>query len=192
MSLVLTSGPSVEPITLAEAKAHLRVEQTAEDALIGSLIITSRLHIETALGLALITQGWSYFIDRWPKSRDIILPLRPVQAINAIRIYADDTTYVTLPAGTFALDGAGLPARVVRTASATPSNPARASGGIEFALTAGFGATPAAVPAPIRQALLLLVAHWFEHRDPIEIGSAETRIPAVVSDLLAPYKPVRL
>ena len=192
MSLVLTSGPTVEPITLAEAKAHLRVDQTAEDALIASLIITSRLHIETALGLALITQSWSYFLDRWPKSCEIVLPLRPVQTINAVRIYSDNTTYVTLPGGAFSLDGTGLPARAVRAATVVPVNPLRATGGIEFALTAGYGPAASSVPAPIRQALLLLVAHWYEHRDPIEIGMPETRIPAVVSDLLQPYKPVRL
>ena len=65
MALVLTSGPGVEPITLAEAKAHLRIDGSVEDTLILSLVITSRLHIEAALGLALITQGWSYFIDAW-------------------------------------------------------------------------------------------------------------------------------
>ena len=192
MSLVMTSGPAVEPITLDEAKAHLRVEHAADDALIASVIITSRLHVEAALGLALITQGWSYFIEAWPKAREIILPLRPVQTLNAIRVYTDDTTYVTLPANTFALDGAGLPARIVRTASTAPARPARATGGIEFNITAGFGPTAASVPAPIRQALLLLVTHWYEHRDPLEIGSPDTRIPSAVSTLLQPYKPVRL
>ena len=49
----LSSGPAVEPVTLSEAKAHLRLETTAEDALVTSLIMTSRLHIEAALGLAL-------------------------------------------------------------------------------------------------------------------------------------------
>lgn len=68
MSLVLTSGPALEPVTLAEAKAHLRVDHNHEDSLIQSLIITSRLHIEAALGLALITQSWAYFLDRWPKA----------------------------------------------------------------------------------------------------------------------------
>jgi uncharacterized phiE125 gp8 family phage protein len=48
------------------------------------------------------------------------------------------------------------------------------------------------VPAPIRQALLLLVAHWYEHRDPIEIGTDSTIIPAAVSELLKPYRMRRL
>ena len=70
--------------------------------------------------------------------------------------------------------------------------PGRCMNGLEVAVTCGFGATPADIPAPIRQALLLLVAHWYEHRDPGEIGTPEARIPDVVSHLLSNYLPVRL
>jgi uncharacterized phiE125 gp8 family phage protein len=70
--------------------------------------------------------------------------------------------------------------------------PGKAAGGIEIAFTAGYGAAASDVPAPIRQALLLLVAHWYEHRDPIEIGTDATIIPAAVSELLQPYRVRRL
>ena len=70
--------------------------------------------------------------------------------------------------------------------------PGKCANGIEIELTAGFGASAADVPAPIAQALLLLVAHWYERRDPIEIGSAAARVPAAVSNLLAPYVEKRL
>ncbi len=66
MALVLTSGPATEPVTVAEAKAHLRLDSDAEDVLIASLIITSRLHLEAALGLALIAQGWTLHLDQFP------------------------------------------------------------------------------------------------------------------------------
>ena len=45
---------------------------------------------------------------------------------------------------------------------------------------------------PIRHALLMLVAHWYEHREPVEIGAASAPVPPMVSDLLQPYRPVRL
>jgi uncharacterized phiE125 gp8 family phage protein len=48
------------------------------------------------------------------------------------------------------------------------------------------------VPAPLRHALLLLVAHWYEHRDPGEIGSDHARVPAAVSDLMQPFRKMRL
>ncbi len=73
-----------------------------------------------------------------------------------------------------------------------PPAPGRPIKGAEIAFTAGYGPAASDVPAPVRQALLLLVAHWYEHREPIEIGSSATAIPQTVSDLLMPHRGVRL
>ncbi len=192
MSLVMTSGPALEPVSLAEAKAHLRVDGTAEDALIQSLIVTSRLHIEAALGLALITQSWSYFLDRWPKAGRLVLPLRPVAAISHVRVWSEEGAAETLALSHFLLDGHGMPPRLVALSGALPLAPGRVANGIEVAFSAGFGAAPTDVPATIRHALLLLVAHWYEHREPVEIGVGVNAVPAMVADLLAPYRRRRL
>jgi uncharacterized phiE125 gp8 family phage protein len=192
MALVLTTGPAIEPVALAEAKAHLRVDGSAEDTLIASLIITSRLHIEAALGLALITQSWSTFLDAWPPGSQLALPLRPVQSIAAVKLYAADESVATVPADTYQLDGAAVPARLVRRGSLTWPKPSRAANGIEIAFVAGFGDTAADVPAPLRQAILLLVAHWHEHREPIAIGAPGVPVPPMVADLLQPYRRIRL
>ena len=192
MSLVMTSGPALEPVALADAKALMRVDTTDEDALIQSLIITSRLHIEAALGLALITQSWSAFLDRWPRSGRITLPLRPVVAIGSVRIWDAAGGAATLDASDYLLDGQGMPPRLVMLDSRNAVAPGRTVNGIEIAFTAGFGAAATDVPAPIRHALLLLVAHWYEHREPVEIGAAVNAIPAMVSELLHPYRRRRL
>lgn len=192
MSLIMTSGPTLEPVSLAEAKAHLRVDDVAEDALIRSLIVTSRLHIEAALGLALIAQSWTLLLDRWPKNARLQLPVRPVLAVSQVRVWPDETAPETLHPQLFILDGQGLPPRLVPLAGQFPIEPGIPANGIEVAFTAGFGATPDDVPAPIRHALLLLIAHWYENREPIEIGSGTNSIPAMVSDLLAPYRRRRL
>jgi uncharacterized phiE125 gp8 family phage protein len=190
MSLILLAGPAAEPITLAEAKAHLRVDGAAEDALIASLIITSRLHIEAALGLALITQSWSYRLDAWPKGGIVGLPIRPLQSITAVRVTDSAGTAETIEPARYLLDGASLPPRLLPAASPLPQ-PAVRWQGIAIDLVAGFGASAASVPAPIRQALLLLVAHWFERRDPV-VEHAMTRVPDSVSDLLGPYRMPRI
>jgi uncharacterized phiE125 gp8 family phage protein len=192
MALVLTSGPAAEPVTLAEAKAHMRVDTDAEDTLISSLIITSRLHIEAALGLAFITQSWSYFLDAWPASREIKLPLRPVQSVTAVRLYAADESVETLAADSYLLDGAGTPARLVRNVATAWPKPSRSANGIEIAFIAGYGDSAADVPAPIRQSILLLIAHWYEHREPVELGAPGVPVPPMVSELLLPYRSVRL
>ncbi|MEL6623750.1 MAG: head-tail connector protein, partial [Pseudomonadota bacterium] len=63
---------------------------------------------------------------------------------------------------------------------------------LTIAFRAGFGATAEDVPAPIRHALLMLIAHWFENREPVSFGQSASRIPDAVSDLLKPYRAVRL
>jgi uncharacterized phiE125 gp8 family phage protein len=191
MALVLTSGPAAEPVTVAEAKAHLRIDGTAEDVLIASLILTSRLHIEAALGLALVTQSWKLLLDRWPKEQTVPLPLHPVQAVASVKVYASDGSPTTVAGSDYLVDAASRPGRLVPSGVSFPV-PGKAAGGIEVAFTAGYGAAATDVPAPIRQALLLLVAHWYEHRDPIEIGTDATIIPAAVSELLKPYRMRRL
>jgi uncharacterized phiE125 gp8 family phage protein len=191
MALVLTSSPAVEPVTVAEVKAQARIDGTAEDALIASLILTSRLHVEAALGLALITQSWRWSFDRWPVEPSLPMPLRPVQAITSVKVLAADGTPATIAASDYVLEGDGLPPRIVRTGALFPQ-PGRAVAGIEIAFTAGFGAAAADVPAPIRQAVLLLAVHWYDHRDPLEIGSPLAAVPDAVSGLLMPFKVPRL
>ena len=191
MALVYRSGPAVEPLSLAEAKAHLRLETAADDALVTSLIITSRLHVEAALGLALTAQDWTLVLDAWPAAGTLAIPMRPVSAVTAVRTRAANGTATVFDPSNYILDGTGFPPRLVLASGTWPA-PGRAAAGIEIEFTAGFGTLAAAVPEPIRQALKLLVAHWYEHRDPIEIGDPATAIPGAVSQLLRPYSVPRL
>lgn len=188
MTTVLLSGPAVEPIALAEAKAHLRVDTSSEDSLIQSLIMASRLHIEAALDLALITQTWRHQRDVWPPSRVLILPLRPIQSVTAVTLHDDDETSRSLDTGAFVLDGFANPARLVWRGHGAVPAAGMVANGIEIDFVAGHGDGAADVPQPIRQALLLLVAHWYENREPVEIGATATSIPAGVSELLMPYR----
>lgn len=191
MALVMTSAPPSEPITVEAAKAHLRVDGTAEDVLIGSLILTSRLHIEAALSLALIDQGWILRLDRWPRSNEIEIPLSPLKSVTSVRVKTGSEGWIAVPQTSYLIDLVSKPPRLVWNAATRP-DPGVQAAGIEIAFDAGFGPTGAHVPAPIRHALLLLIAHWYEHREAIEIGSDATRIPDAVCDLIAPFRKIRL
>lgn len=191
MALVMQTAPAAEPVSVEEAKAYLRLDGSSEDVLISSLILTSRLHIETALGLALMAQEWRLVLDKWPEAGSVRLPLRPVQSVSEVRVFDADANPSVVDPARYIVDAVGVPSRLVASGAGWPK-PGRAANGIEIDLTAGYGAEPEKVPEPIRQALLLLVAHWYEHRDPIEIGSQGAAIPADVSRLLSPYRTVRL
>ncbi|MGE0627335.1 MAG: head-tail connector protein, partial [Hyphomicrobiaceae bacterium] len=164
------------------------------DAFLSSLIVTSRLHVEQALGLALVSQSWAWTLDAWPSDSSVVLPMRPVDSIESITLFAADGSPAELETWRYVLDGGATPPRLLPTATRFPDPGARALG-IEIRFTAGFGSTAAEVPQPIRQALLLLVAHWYENREPV-VSTARNgepkRIPDTVSDLLMPYRLVRL
>lgn len=191
MGLKLLSGPGAEPVSIDEVKAHLRIDGNSEDALMSSLVLTSRLHIEAALGLALMTQQWQLVLDSWPAAGSVKLAIAPVQSITEVRIADKSGATTSVAASSYALEATGRPARIVPVEGAWPT-PGRKTGGIQIDFVAGFGAAAQDVPAPIRQALLLLIAHWYEHRDPIEIGAPATAVPHAVSRLLHPYQPVRV
>lgn len=191
MPLVMTSRPAVEPVTVADAKAHMRIDQDDEDVLIASLVLTSRLHIEAALSLALITQSWTFTLDRWPHGPIVELPLAPLRSIESVRVRDASGHATTVPDTAYLIDMVSRPPRVVWNNAARPV-PGIAASGIEINFTAGFGEDAASVPAPLKHAILMLTAHWYEHRDPDEIGSSGARIPDAVSNLINPFRTIRL
>jgi uncharacterized phiE125 gp8 family phage protein len=165
--------------------------------LLASLITTARLQIEAALSLALITQSWSWTFDRWPRATTVELPMAPVQTITAIRVSQAGGTAISVDPSAYILDSGTGFARLIGT-SCWPQPTVRARG-IEIQLIAGFGPAAADVPAPIRQAVLLLAAYWHGRR---EAGSACRRtppskattgpLPSEVNALLQPYRSPRL
>jgi uncharacterized phiE125 gp8 family phage protein len=195
MRLTLLTGPAAEPLVLDDARAHLRIDGEDEDALLGSLITTSRMHVEAALGMALITQQWRWQADCWPKGGVVELMTRPLQGVTEVRVHDEAGLAQVVDAGDYIVDGvgqsAGHAARVVSKSARWPE-PGLSVGGIHIDFTAGFGDTPGDVPEQIRQALRLLVAHWYEVRNPVHIGSMATRVPETVSELLMPFRVRRL
>jgi uncharacterized phiE125 gp8 family phage protein len=192
MALVMTAAPAAEPISLAEAKAHLRIDADDEDALLTSLIAAARMFVERTLSLALITESWSLYLDGWPRSGTIALPLHPVQTVTAVRIYDPDDAPTVVDSDTYSVDVLSDPGRLVVSAGSGQLAPARLLNAFEIAFTAGFGDAPEDVPEPIRHAVKLLVTHWYEHREPVVLGQLPQEVPATVAGLLLPYRRVRL
>jgi len=81
MTLFKTVEPAVEPVTLSEVKAHLRIDGTSEDDLLGGLVRAARQDVERSTGLALIDQSWRLVLDRWPASGTVPLRIHPVREV---------------------------------------------------------------------------------------------------------------
>ena len=159
--------PPLEPITLAEAKAFLRVDHDAEDELIETLIISARERLEAHLNLALIARPMQLATSA---SGEIALPRWPVTSVEIV--IADGA-----PTSDFVTDLRKRPSTVTVCADDQ----------VEIEFTAGYGSTTTDVPAPLRQALLLLVAKSYEYR-----GDAEPPLPLMVDALTMPYRVIGL
>ncbi|MBB5755282.1 head-tail connector protein [Prosthecomicrobium pneumaticum] len=180
MTVALIEAPAIEPVSVAEAKAHLRLDGSEEDGLVAAAIAAARIHVEAVTGRALIAQDWRLHLDRWPAGRRIGLPVAPLIAVAAITTYDAAGMPHGLDAALWRAEPAG--ARVLLLERPAPG---LAWNGIEIDFTAGYGSTADDVPAPLRQAILILVAQWHAHRGAIEPGAAP---PAAVEALLAPYR----
>jgi len=193
MATVLTAAPAQESVSLADAKTYLRVDVTDDDALIGNLITAARSELERGLGRAFITQSWTYFLDAWPTGFALPLPIAPVQSVDQVRVYALDDTFAILPPSSYLLDGLGSPPRLIRRGTLPWPVPLRPANGIAIDFTCGHGSQPTDLPAALRIANLILVAHWYDQRSLVEPGgSSNIGLPEMVRDLIAPYRVRRL
>jgi uncharacterized phiE125 gp8 family phage protein len=189
MKSILTNPPLAEPVTLAEAKAHLRLDGDAEDALLTKLIAAARRHVEAATGLALMAQGWSHFLDQGPDGPMVALPLAPVMSIDEVRIYGEDDEASLLDPAHYYGDLSARPARLVLRRDRLWPRPGRVANGIEIKVTAGFGEEAGDVPEDLRLAILRLVVSWFEHRGD---DAPLLKAPIGLALLLQPYREMRL
>ena len=189
MTTALISQPSLEPVTLSEAKAHLRFESADEDTIISELITAARRYLEQIAGVVLITQSWRQYEDCWPVSRCLNLKINPVRSVQSITVYDADGSPQIVPPGDYQIDVVSEPARIYLTSDLRPG---QTLNGIEVDFTAGFGDTAVDVPDTLKRAILLLTAHWFEFRGAVTPREQPVSIPPGFEALIAPFKRVTL
>lgn len=166
-SLTRTTQPAVEPVTVSEAKAHLRVDTSDDDAYIGTLITAARQWVEEYLDRSLVNTQWTMRLDSFPY--EIELPRPPVAtagtttAVAVTYTLADEST-ATLSASSYRVDRNSTPG-VVRQlrASSWPAN-LDDYNAVTVTWWAGYGSSGSSVPAAIRNAILLCVSEFYEKR----------------------------
>ena len=184
MTLIQTDPPLAEPVTLAELKAHLRIDVGDEDELLEGLIRVARAHLEAVTGVALMSQGFRLFLDDWPRSEVIQLMRTPVQTIDAILVYDADGVAQDQDLTGMLLDATAKPARLVVRERSRPGPPIN---GIEIEFTAGFGAGTD-VPPELKRAILIHVAHLYEFRGAVTADMQPASIPEGYDRLIAPWQ----
>lgn len=182
MTTVRVTAPATVPITLAEAKAHLRVDASDEDTLISSLIDAAVSHVdgEGLLGRAMITQTWAEWVTASPGY--VRLPMGPFQSLTSVEYYDSDNALQTATLSDFEtwLDGDFVRVKP-KEGSLWPTAFSRPDA-IKITYVAGFGNEASDVPQGIRQALLMLIGHWYENR--IAVSEARLSVVPIAVDAL--------
>ena len=173
----LVTGPSVEPISVADAKRHLRVEHNDDDLLIKRLIETAVAMVDVTgvLGKAMITQTWREWYS--PNPSQIVLSLGPVQSVSAIKYYdADNVLQTDTLSNYFVLGTSGRTPIKPKSGFTWPTTFVRDDAiAIEYVI--GYGDTFRDVPSTVRHALFMLVAHHYENRENELIGTISKTLP---------------
>lgn len=189
MTLTLVTPPAVEPLSVAQAAAHLRLAEGDDDAMVSALILAARQHLDGAtgvLGRCLITQQWSWQTEVL-RPCGLRLPLLPVLSVDTVTFTDSDGVSQVLAADQYRVIGdLLLPAH-----GAVWPAVQRSPGAVQVIFTTGYGDTADTVPAPIRQAMLLLIGHWYDNRDAVNVGNIVTSFPLAVDALLSPFRVIR-
>jgi uncharacterized phiE125 gp8 family phage protein len=195
--LKLVTAPTVEPVTLAEAKLFAKVDLADDDALISALIVAARQKAEAYTRRAFVTQTWELFIDGvpglasddidnlprgWPWTLTypgygyIALPRPPLISVTSVKYYSLSDAETPWASSNYVVDTHSEPGRIMLASSKTWPSSLRPYNSILVRFVAGYGATAADVPDAIKTGIKLVVAHWYENRESEEIPPEARRI----------------
>jgi uncharacterized phiE125 gp8 family phage protein len=212
MRLDLVTPPAVEPVSLAEAKAHARVEFADDDAIITSLIVAARRLCETEVRRSFITQTWDFQLDRFPyrmsgqvldpwafPSNRLWLERMAIPGNGVIEVprpklqSVASITYIDVQGNTQTLDPSayrvvpGTPGVVEPAYQTTWPAVRPVSGAVTVRFVAGYGDDATAVPDCVKIAVKMLVGYLYENREPylVSAGLTVAELPMTVRALLA-------
>ncbi len=163
---VVTTPPQDEPITVDDLRMHSKIDDTTEDAWAMVAIAAARQRIEEETGLALMRQTRTAYLDRFPRGV-IKLPAPPLISIVSVKYIDTDGAQQTLSSSVYQSDNKREPGRFgLAYGQSWPSTRTQMNA-VEIAYLCGYGSAPDNVPELIRQAMLMIVGHWNEHREEV-------------------------
>lgn len=176
--------PTEEPVSLDEAKLHLRVDGTAEDDYIAGLISAARIACEIEARRAFVARTLDLYLECWP-GRSLKLPQPPLVSVTSITYTDENGNSATVSASDYVVYAGVEPGLIILKPTASwPSVNLMPGPSIVVRYVAGYG-TAAAVPAVYKQAMLLTIGHMYENREAVVVGTIATQLPDAVSQLLS-------
>lgn len=183
MTLKLITAPTSEPLSLADAKLHLKVDGTEDDALIQQIIAAARQQCEHILGRALIEQTWERVLDAFPAG-EILLGKPGALEVVSVK-YLDETgTQQTLASSAYALDADTGPGWVFPVPGTTWPSTYPGANAVRVRFTAGYGADATSVPANVVAWLKLQVGALYRNREAFAGSGAAIELPGRFADAL--------
>ena len=186
-SLTTLTEPVTEPVSLVEAKAYLRVDNTDEDTLIGTLITAARQWVESYLDRALILRQLVLRLDTFPV--EIELPQPPLStfgtttAVSVTYTLATGTT-ATLSSSEYRIDRTSTPGVLRQNYSGSWPGHLNDYNSIAVTYWAGYGSDEGDIPPAIKNAILLMVGHLFENRTAVVTNTNTKPIEFALESLL--------
>lgn len=203
MILKRISGPTVEPVSLATARSHLRVTSTSQDTRIESLITVARGRLERNLGRAFVDQTWELKTDGF--CDEIFIPRPPLIEVSSVKYIDEDGVEQTLDTDVYlVIDQGEMPSSIVRAEDQVWPDLYSRPDAVRIRFRAGYSydedASPAEavdvnVPEEIRQAILLLVGLYFETREEVVLTPVRQELqplPSGVEQLIEHLRVPRL
>ena len=196
---VVTSATG-EPITTAEIRSHLRISSTLEDTYLDSLEIVARQRAESITGRKLMPQTHKVYFDMWPDGYCFEMPYTPMQSVPTTGIVYKDSTgnSTTFGSTKWDTDIVSEPGRVcLRNGSDWDGDTLYDINPISIEFKCGYstgGSTSlgaderGAVQEAIKQAMKLMIGHWYEQREDTNVRYEVYTIPLASEQLLAQYK----
>ena len=189
----LVTPPVLEPVSLTEAKLHLRLAVDdsdaancdVEDSKISVMITAAREFVENHTRLALITQTRDVAFDYFPSGIFIPLPFAPLQSVTSISYTGTDGSSLTFT--DFEVD-LFVNAAKLKYGFSWPETQYRSR--VIIRIVSGYGTTAASVPASIKQAMLLLIGHYYANSEAVIVDNrvAVDILPMGVESLLAGFR----
>jgi uncharacterized phiE125 gp8 family phage protein len=200
MTVKVVLAPSAEPITLTEAKAHLRVSHSNDDTVIEACLKAAARAVENFTQRALVPRTLRLTLDSFPDyGYPILLPFSPVRSIDHIKHYDADGALTTWSSTEFFLDNDAEPARVLHLGEyAWPTSMyAGRLGAVQIQYQAGYEPgmdSPTDygenIPDDLKAAVKLILGDLFEHREDTVIGNPAS-LPRGAEALMWPYRILR-